>query len=573
MSACLVSTLFVCSQEPINVHLSIKNAQGLPLHEAALNKPFIASVTVNTSTSVGKVFLESPSAFETRNQGTTTSMNSINGVATHQTTFQYVVRPKEVGTFKLGPATVTVGGDLYSSNAVSVIVEEEPVERVTMTEPWLEIRVPDENVVLGQTVPCLLRFYHLGLSQLSTLEPPKVQGFALSALEGPTRGSEEIEGAHYDYIEWRGDMVAKDLGTFTIGPARAVYTMKARERTHIFQLLSDHFAFGMQQYETESNLVKMHVAPLPPHKGTVNGVGTFTHLEALVNQTTAQQGEGIVFTLALDGNAALKDLAHPALKLPASITSYDSKSSIVLNKNQLVSEQRKSFEYIIQARESGTVTIPSQTFTFYDPREKQYKKLVSEPITLTITPDPTATANAQQKNASDVPDQAPQTNALHAPMLPLYTQGTAEFRADSELSDWLFWSLVLLILFGISLQWCAYFWQNYRTRNHAYLRSRAAFHRAQKRLIMARRERNARELHSIFIDLFADRRGIQSTEVLDSDIVLWLQEANIPQDTIKQWSQYNTELQTFAFYDSAQIPPSDIFNQAEKWLALLEKTV
>lgn len=559
-------------QEPVSVQLTVKSTQGLPLHEAVLNKPFLASVTVNTTTSVGKIFVESPTAFELRNQGTTTSMNSINGKVTNQTTFQYVVRPKELGTFTLGPASVTVNGDVYSSNAVSIVVEEQPIERVTLSEPWLEIRVKDENVVLGQTVPLELRFYHLGLSQLISLEPPKVDGFLLNELEGPFRGSEEIEGAQYDYIEWRGDMLAKELGTFTIGPAHAIYSMKGRERTHIFQLLSDHFSMGLQQYETDSNVLKLTVSALPAHKGQVHAVGNFTNLSASVNQTTAKQGEGIIFVLELDGNEALKDLSHPALTLPASLTSYESKSSSPVQKNKLVTEQRKSFEYIMQAREPGTITIPAQTFNFYDPKEKQFKKLVSEPITLTITPDDAALKPLDQA-ASLQTKPSPEMDVPLKEVLPLYTQGVAEFRADTGFSDWLFWALTLLILCGISLEWGKYLWQNYCTRNHAYLRSRAAFHKAHKRLIVARKERNAKELYKIFVDLFADRRGISSTEVLDADIIRWLKEASIPDDTLHQWQMYSTQLQGFAFYDSTEIPPVDIFTQAEKWLALLEKIV
>lgn len=562
----------VYCQEPVSVQLTVKSTQGLPLHEAVLNKLFLATVTVNTTTSVGKIFMESPSAFEVRNQGTTTSMNSINGKVTNQTTFQYVVRPKELGTFTLGPASVTVNGDVYSSNAVSILVEEQPVERVTLSEPWLEIRVQDENVVMGQTVPLELRFYHLGLSQLTSLEPPKIQGFTLNALEGPFRGSEEIEGAQYDYIEWRGDMVAKELGTFIVGPAHAVYSMKGRERTHIFQLLSDHFSMGMQQYETDSNVVKLTVSALPAHKGQVHAVGNFTHLSASVNQTTAKQGEGIIFVLELDGTEALKDLPHPALTLPTSVTSYESKSSTPAQKNRLVTEQRKLFEYIMQAREPGTITIPAQTFNFYDPKEKQFKKLVSEPITLTITPDAAALKALDQ----GAPAQATPATEMNAPLgavFPLYTQGVAEFRPDTGFSDWLFWALVVLILFGIALEWGKYVWQNYRIRNHAYLRSRAAFHKAHKRVLVARKERNARELYSILIDLFADRRGISSAEVLATDITRWLKEAHIPEDILRQWHIYTTQLQGFAFYDASEIPPVDIFTQAEKWLALLEKTV
>lgn len=566
-----MTSYYVFGQDPVSVQLSIKTGQGLPLHEAALNKPFIATVTINTNTSAGKVFLESPSVFDVRNQGTTTSMNSINGVTSQQTSFQYVVRAKEVGTFTLGPATVTINGDLYSSNAVQIKVEQEPVERVTRTEPWLELRMPEEQIVVGQTIALTLRFYHLGLSQLSSIEPPKIEGFLVSPLVGPTRGSQEIEGALYEYIEWQGDMLAKEVGTFTIGPAHAVYTMKARERTHIFQLLSDHFAFGMQQYETDSNAVKLKVTDLPLHKGEVNAVGTFTQLEASVNQTTAKQGEGIVYTLALDGNAALKELAHPALKLPPSLTSYDSKSTLAQNKNQLVSTQRKSFEYIIQSREPGTLTIPAQTFTFYDPHDKQFKELTSEPITLTIMSD--NAANGAQKPAARVDQPAQLNNAVPAALFPLYAQGSAEFRVDTGFSDFVFWMVILLILLGIAMQWGLYWWRNYKLRNQNYLRSRASFHRAQKRLIMARRERNARELYSIFIDLFADRRGIASSQVLDSDMQVWLKETHIPEDTVRQWQQYSTTLQTYAFFDAAQIPPADIFNQAERWLALFEKTL
>ncbi len=573
----LCTSFLAFAQDPIEILLKVKTAQGLPLHEASLNKPFMATVTIMNykgSAKNAKVFIEAPDSFEIRNQGTTTHMNSINSVSTHQVSYQYAVRPKSVGTFNLGPAAVTIDGTVYTSEVLKVEVVEEPVERVTRTQPWLELMVQDDGpIVVGQMVPLIIRFYHLGLSQLSSVVPPEVLGFTLGTLEGPFKGSATLDGASYDYIEWHADMVANTAGAATIKPARALYSMKSRDRMHIFQLLSDHFSFGMQQYEIDSNELKLKVNPLPPFKGTVHGVGNFTHLQALVNQTTAKQGEGIVYTLEIGGDTAVRDLAHPELLLPDTVTSYESKTSMPTNRYRNSHEQRKLFEYVIQARKSGSVTIPSQTFNFYDPKEQQYKQLTTEPITLTIEADAAAQSKTMPQKPVLEEEESPQVAEDVSGHLPLSLQTHMQYRIDTGLHPVLFWVLLSLLCAGLALQWSRFFWKLYAARNHTYLRARAAFARARKSIAHARRERNAKELYDTFMQLYADRHGKTVSGILEADVVTWLAHAQLPAETMRQWKQYITLLQTYVFYNAGQIPPADLFTDAEKWLALLEKTV
>ncbi len=575
----LCTSFLAFAQDSIEVQIKVKTAQGLPLHEASVHKPFMLTVTIlnyKGGSKDAKVFIDAHDSFEMRSQGTTAHMNSINGVSTHQVSYQYAVRAKSVGTFNLGPAAVTIDGKVYTSEVLKVHVVEEPDERITRTQPWLELIVQDDGpIVVGQTVPLILRFYHLGLSQLASVVPPEVSGFTLGTLEGPFKGSTTLDGASYDSVEWRGDMVAKAAGTFTIKPAHAVYSMKARDRMHIFQLLSDHFSIGMQQYEIDSNSLNLTVNPLPPFKGTVHGVGNFTYIQALVNQTTAKQGEGIVYTLEIGGDTALSDLTHPALLLPDTVTSYESKTSMPTNRYRNPDQQRKLFEYVMQARKPGSLTIPAQTFNFYDPKQQQYKQLTTEPITLTIEADVAAQSKSAGKNPAldqEEPAQAVE-DVLDHHHLPLHAQGSMQYRIDTGLNPLWFWALLCLLLIGLVLQWSRFFWKLYAVRNHDYLRARAAFTRAHKSIAHARRERNAKELYDTFMQLYADRHGKAISGILEADVVTWLAHAQLPPETIKQWKQYITQLQTYVFYDAGQIPSADLFTAAEKWLALLEKTV
>nr|MBP6673105.1 BatD family protein [Bacteroidota bacterium] len=51
-----------------------------------------------------------------------TSMQIINGTVTSSQSYSYVLQPREVGKFTIGPASVEVNGSQYSSNSIEMTV-------------------------------------------------------------------------------------------------------------------------------------------------------------------------------------------------------------------------------------------------------------------------------------------------------------------------------------------------------------------------------------------------------------------------------------------------------------------
>ena len=114
------------------------------------------------------------------------------------------------------------------------------------------------------------------------------------------------------------------------------------------------------------------IEELPAYKGHVDAVGTFKRFDAQINPSVAQEGEGMVLILEIEGDGDLANIPTLPLKnMPQSLKWYDSKQYIK-DSHGVHGLPVKCFEYIVQGRAEGSWEIPPQPFTYFDVGKRQY---------------------------------------------------------------------------------------------------------------------------------------------------------------------------------------------------------
>ncbi len=383
-------------------HVDSVQQDGKAVPTVNLNESFVINVAaagINQQTS--RIDIDGINNFHMLGRQQSSSTHMINGVASSQTTLHITVQAKKEGTFTLGPATTEYDGKSISSNKLKLSVDAKYVSKrpkrgatkqdTSGASLLYKISTDKQQVVVGEPLILTTAIYAHGPILEAAVEQPSLSGFSIKPLKESKLYDETIDGIDYHVEEKKFLLVPQQEGKKIISPVKAQYAVSAQRKRRGGGFFDDDFinAFFGQQAEQRlatSNELIIDVLPLPKYQGNVDGVGTFSSFTATLNKQQAAAHEPIVLTLTIEGVGDLEHIAVPKLKLPASIKFYDSKNETNQDLTTPYANGKKRFEFVLQATQPGTCTIPEQAFTYFDTEKHKFKTVTTEPITLIITP-------------------------------------------------------------------------------------------------------------------------------------------------------------------------------------------
>ncbi|MFS8506678.1 MAG: BatD family protein [Candidatus Babeliales bacterium] len=560
----LIGSVCLMQAEPA-ITCSVMDSNGQQLAQAQVGVPFVVKVVVS-DTQQRKLPTPSLKGLEqfdvqgTRSQIGTTVYNQ--DVTVAQTYFITLLAKTE-GDYKIGPATIEIDGAVLSTKSITVTVGQQQKTQAQDSTTFLEMNfTKDQPVYVGQTIDLKIRFYYVDpMLRLAEINQPTFEDFTVLKVEGPATGTAIVKDQQYRYLEWTGSVIPERSGVLKITPTQALYAVPSK-RQKGFGIFDDFNSFfsgiNQQMQKAYSNGLELEVLPIPEHTPAVTAVGNFISCTAQLNNQKAGQGEATVLTLEIIGSGNFEQLKHPHLVLPEHLMFYESTATI----KKVPQGYKKSFEYIIQGSQAGTYTIDSQIFTFFNPLQKTFIDLKTEPLKLiieTIAHQPVI-VSTQNNDLSQVPKMT------------IIKQGMWKKSNQSELSLLVF---TLLFLFPLMLYAILFFKQRrdaYFLKNAPELRYQNAFKQARNTLSKARAGQYDVQVYHIFIELFAARLKKAPSEISEELIEATLRNANIkPEDLIK-WRLLFAHMTEQAFSSYGTQERNDgLFNQAFYWLSQLEK--
>jgi hypothetical protein len=561
----IIFIVFISAFSNARVSMEVRTESGQQ-NQVVVGQPFTLEVTIDDvygSIQVPKI--KGLDKFVVRQSGS--YMSSINGKSTAR--YSYQVRIDTIGSYVLGPAVITHQQQQFISNEVSIDVVKDIGVTVhgnknnqsVGSKTFLRLMVDSESVVVGQKIGCILRFYYQDPSlSLHNISMPELPGFDIKEIGKLEGGTAEIDGVSYKYAQWQWDMYPTKPGEFIIPAYNADYDLPIKDNNHLlgglFMLINNR----VDRKRVYSNAVTIKVSPLPHSNSQVHAVGVFERISADIKPGVAKAGEGMVLVIEIEGVGNLDAIAVPILKMPEALKYYDSNNTIIAPKH---SDElpKKRFEFIVQGMQSGSCEIPEQLFTYFDIERNEYVTLHTSVLAISIMPG----INNIKKDivVSTQPlEQLQKTTVDEEKIAHINTIGKWYPVAENLSLPWWLFEVLFLIP-------CLYFGYPFvvkrciaLTGNSRRLARRRAFKQARKKVEIAAKVGEDKNLYVIFMELFQELKRISGAPSAEY--------FNI---SVDGWNDFFERITYAAYAQSDNKDTSELCRMAKQWLECLEKII
>lgn len=374
------------------------------------------------------------------------SIQFVNGSVSRSVTLSYVLQPKRTGTFTIAPATATTdnGKTVRSGKATIKVIQGSrsqpqaqrpsspfgnmppfgfppnmpqpaPSAPQTTTTPrvWLKAIVDQSKVYQGQQVTVTYRiFTNVDVLSYNLDNAASFTGFWVEEITTPqNRQNTIINGESFTTVDLKKyALFAQRSGILTIDQIGGKAEVRIADPNAGF-----FGSFGQTEtINLKSDTTTVQVLPLPQPQPTdfTGGVGSFS-AQIQTDKQTLAANESFKLQLRVAGEGNTKLISQPNIEFPASFEHFDPQvTENVTNAGDAI-VGNKVFEYTIVPTETGNFEIPAIKFSYFDPKEQQYKSIEQPAIQLQITPSATASTNENQLSEAN-------TNlALQSPTKPL----------------------------------------------------------------------------------------------------------------------------------------------------------
>ncbi len=347
------------------------------------------------------------------NTSTSSSVQIINGQVSRKVDyiFSYILRASKDGTYQIPPATISVDGKSYHSNALNITVASSGSsgstgssqgEQDTSDELYLRASISNSTPYLGEQTIITYKLYTS--IQVSNLDASKISSFpgfwAKNLQENLTnipQTREVIKGKEY---------VVAEVKKFALFPQRSgeiiieagmldcvaqIKTSSGRKSSDPFfdSFFNDPF-FNNRYQNVEktlvSNSLKIDVKSLPTQNKPNNfsgAVGSFD-FKSDISGTEVKTNEAITLKFTLSGRGNIELMNPPQINFPPDFEVYDPDISNNIRVSSAGVSGTRTFEYLIIPRNPGDFEIKPVTISYFDVAKNQYIKLSSPPYNIKV---------------------------------------------------------------------------------------------------------------------------------------------------------------------------------------------
>ncbi|MDA3906922.1 MAG: BatD family protein [Bacteroidales bacterium] len=344
------------------------------------------------------------------NRSQNSSISFVNGKVSQNIniSYSYILYAKTKGSFNIDPASCSIDGKEYATNAFTIEViagnnqSSSPSGNASTQSPDL-VTVDDEQLFIeafidkkkayqGEQILLTHKIFTLvPVSNLSVDKLSSYPGFwSINLLDNNQQlkqYNQEINGKDYIVADLKREAVfAQKNGVLEIPGMELSCVAKIptnKKRTASNDPFFDSFFndpfFNNAYHSIEKNLVtkkiSVEVLPLPTQGKPDNfsgAVGEFT-ISSNIDQLNIKTNEAITVKYTVNGDGNIDLIPDLSGEFPADFEVYDPKVSTNTRKSSSGVSGYKMFEYTLIPRSAGTYDIPSASFNFFNPKSKRYE--------------------------------------------------------------------------------------------------------------------------------------------------------------------------------------------------------
>lgn len=476
-------------------------------------------------------------------KGTMRTFSSTNGnsSSSFQTTYTYILLPKNTGKFSIPAARAKVKGKEIESGPTEIEVvadnSQQPAQgsqsesaaatgSVSSDDIYLSFDLSKSNVLVGETVTATLKLYQrVNLVGFENVKFPNFNGFWSQETQAPSNlefHRESIGGKIYNVALVRSwTLVPQQAGDIVIDPAEMVSVINVRvDRPSTGSIFDEFFQNDYQSIRKRlaTSPVTVHVGCLPDGAPASfgGGVGSFS-MSASLSKTEIPVHEAASLEVRVTGKGNTSLLSAPKVDFPPDFECYDVKTSDIPG--------GKLFEYPFIPRSYGEFGIGPVEYSYYDISSRRYVTLKSDPMSVTVLKGNSSSADStsgvlvpgvQRRNVRDV---GTDIRFISTALPSLVPAGT--FFVGSVM----FWIIVALMLAVSGFAYFALKAYALRRADVVGTKNRGAVKMARKRLLQAEDflKKNLytafyEELHRALLGYVSDKFNMDASDMNKENI-------------------------------------------------------
>ncbi|MCD6093562.1 MAG: protein BatD, partial [Candidatus Omnitrophica bacterium] len=358
--------------------------------------------------------------FQVRYLGPSTRISIVNGRVSSSITHIYTLIPLKTGKFEIGPFSVVINGETFTSQVLTVEVVSAPsppprqtqrpsTAQGTISEEglkdriFLTVKAGKLQAYVNESIPLSIKLYinRLGVRDI---QYPKFEheGFSIKEFGEPKQYRQTIGGIVYDVIEFNTNMFAVRPGQFLLGPAKVDCNLIVRKRQRRRRTPFDNDFFGFDNdffgrffdedifndffgryeaypFQVTSPPLKISVRPLPSEGRPANfkgAIGDF-QFKVKVSPKEVKAGDPITVTMTITGTGNFDTVSSPVLNSKEEFRVYQPQAK--------QGQGAKVFEQVLIPQSEKVKEIPKITFSFFDPQAGEYRSLIQGPFPISVS--------------------------------------------------------------------------------------------------------------------------------------------------------------------------------------------
>lgn len=496
-------------------------------------------------------------------KGTSTSIRIDNGkrTKTSQSTFTYVLMPRQTGTFQIPEASATVKGNTIRSEKASIEVvsggsssgnqsgsssssqsqeSRSSTGEISQDDLFLRLSVSRNSVVVGEPVNVTLKlFQRVNIAGFEDAKFPQFTGFWSQEVFAPTNIEFQRESYNdkiYNTAVLRSwVIIPQQAGEMEIEPAELVCLVNIRTGSvsnSIFDsFFQDDYRTIRKRVYSQGSKIRVNSLPAGAPASFGGGVGTFK-ISASLDKDSLKTHEAASLKVTVSGSGNVSLLEAPKINFPPDFEVYDTKTSESTDKSGGRTSGSKTFEYPFIPRSHGDFTLGPVEYSYYDVNTHKYVTLKTDEIQIEVLK---GTETAQSAGAPVVSVNRKDVKDLDSDIRFIFTK-KPQFHSGSTFfcGSVAFWILTLALLSLAVIVWFSLRKYAAMRADTAGTRNRKASKMAQKRLAQAGEflSKNLHtafyeELHRALLGYISDKLNMDFADMTKENIASVLQERGI----------------------------------------------
>ncbi|MAW64658.1 MAG: hypothetical protein CMD18_00520 [Flavobacteriales bacterium] len=313
-----------------------------------------------------------------QNSGNSTSI--VNGSISQSITLTYYLKSTKTGIFKIPGIKFLLNGKQYPCQNKTIKIIKQRKDSGISGDLILKLKPNKTSVYVGEPIRCDLQWYSSFQTQGFRLkELPKFDGFVVKALETKTKSKlKTINGKKY--------LTGKSY-SFILTPIKVGTVKLPVVKGDIYLTTGRGFFQQTEPREITSNSVSLKIKSLPvAPKGNSSPVlvGQFK-LKTRLDKKELKVNDAVTIRLSIKGNGNLNAINDLKINFPSAFETLPPTIKNNVKTDLSGIHGTKTFEFVAIPRQPGSFTIPSIRISAFNPKQKKYYILNSEPVTIEVT--------------------------------------------------------------------------------------------------------------------------------------------------------------------------------------------